>query len=134
MGLFSRRASGATLPADIVDRVTTYIRFETNPEGSDVDQSTINESIYRPLRRFATRDPADFIEQLADAVLPVGGHAVRGGERLVADLIGGNCKDPNYYAMLDAALNWLRHCGATPAQLTGYEWGYWCYTYGADAW
>lgn len=134
MGIFGRRRDDAGLPRDIVSRVLAYGRFQADPQNASMSGSDINKLIYEPLYPLASRDPAAFTRDLAAALLPAGGEAARGGERLVADLISGDFKDPNYDAMMDAALRWLRGTGVSSARLTGYEWGYWCQNYGADQW
>jgi hypothetical protein len=134
MGLFTRHPKGPVLPADIVERVVTYIEYEIDPQGSGIGSSDINRLIYQPLYRLAERDPAGFCEQLAAAVLPIGGMAAWGGERVARDLIGDGVDDPHYHAVLDAALDWLRASGASSAHLTRYEWDRWHATHRDDPW
>jgi hypothetical protein len=110
------------------------MEFEADPQNSTIDPKLIDQLIHQPLYAFAASDPAGFTEQLAAAALPVGGIAVRGGERLVVDLISSDFDDPNYHAILDAALTWLHDSGASRAQLTGYESRRWNATHNPDVW
>ncbi|MGW5663494.1 hypothetical protein ACWEWG_25865 [Streptomyces sp. NPDC003758] len=87
MALFGRRQRSSVpsgLPADIVSRVTHYGRHEFDPQ--NYHGPDINATIYQSLYPLASADPAGFTERLSAAVLPVGGWAVYGGERLVPDL------------------------------------------------
>ncbi|OKJ95669.1 hypothetical protein [Amycolatopsis sp. CB00013] len=134
MGLFGKRRDDPGLPADIVERVLAYIRTETRSPNAPAsfDAAAL---IYLPLYPLAKADPAGFTARLAAAVLPAGGEAARGGARLVWDLIDGPDRtDPNYLAMLDAGLIWLRSTGVGMAYLTGFEVEHWHTTRGVGNW
>jgi hypothetical protein len=134
MGLFGKRRDDPGLPADIVQRVLAYIRTETRSPNAPTsfDAAAL---IYLPLYPLAKADPAGFTARLATAVLPAGGEAARGGARLVWDLVDGHDRtDPNYQAMLDAGLIWLRSTGVGMACLTGFEVEHWHATRGVGNW
>ncbi|WP_238009512.1 hypothetical protein KZZ52_27070 [Dactylosporangium sp. AC04546] len=103
-------SSEATLlPADIAQRMTMYGRYEFAPQQSPPDTaSRVNDLIYQPLYPVAAANPDAFVAALADAVLPVGGWAVYGGQRCVRDLITVRIRHPGYVAMVVAALRFLR--------------------------
>lgn len=116
MGFFKKRSM---LPPDIVERVIGYIRTETRSRQAPRDFDLV-ERVYS-LHPMASADPASFTRELALTLLPVGGEAARGGARLVWELVGVRGDDPNYLAMLDAGIGWLRETGAGAGDMFGYE-------------
>ncbi|GAB2794884.1 hypothetical protein [Amycolatopsis magusensis] len=132
MSLFKRRTASFGLPGDIVGRTVSYIRVETSspdaPTGFD-----LNSQIYS-MYSLAAADPARFIADLAAAVLPAGGEAARGGARLVWELVTSDYEsDPNFHAMVDAGLVWLRERGVGFEGMFGYEIARWQATRGGTA-
>jgi len=127
MPLFGKRTQNRSLlPSDIVQRMEYYGRFEFSPQESDPDAPRrINELIYQLLYPVASADPDRFIAELADAVLPVGGWAVYGGERCVRDLINAQTRHPGYVAMVDAAIKFLLSQGYGMMHVAPYERDVW---------
>jgi hypothetical protein len=120
------------LPADIVDRTLIYINHEADQQASSLDSTDILELIYRPLHPLAAQDGSGFTEELAEAVLPAGGLAARGGARLIWDLIGSDgFTDPHWERMVDAALDWMHQQRYSFAQLFRYEADRWMKTHGS---
>jgi hypothetical protein len=135
--LFGRRLAqrrsvptGDLLPRDIVARMGTFGRFEFDPQGSGIDSRTVWEDIIAPLALNAKDHPAEFLRQLAAAVLPVGGWAVYGGAHLVTELFSAEYRDHSYEAMMAAALDFLRSLGVPALATNGYEWSFWQRTKG----
>ena len=75
-----------------------------------------------------------FVSQLAEAVLPVGGWALYGGERCVRDLVGMQTRHPGFLAMIDAAMEFLRHTGYGLDRVAPYELGAWRELHPGEAW
>ncbi|OLF18023.1 hypothetical protein [Actinophytocola xanthii] len=105
------------LPSDIVQLLTTYIRVEMReieePPGYDPRR------VYN-LYGQATSNPHEFLKAVADAVLPAGGEAARGGARLVWELLSVDLfrVDHNAKAMLEEGVRWA--C-SNNRELVGYE-------------
>lgn len=136
MPLFKGKKGGrSVLPSDIVRRMELYGQFEFSPQDSAPDvPGKINNLIYQPLYSIATADPDRFISELAAAVLPVGGWAVYGGQRCVRDLIAGGSRHPDYFAMVDAAVAFLRSQGYGQMRLAPVELEAWHELHPGDAW
>jgi hypothetical protein len=123
--------SDRNLPSNIVSMMEQFGRFEFDPMGTGIiDAGSVWGSLIAPLMPYAQSDTTGFLRALADAVLPAGGWAVYGGERLVKEVLSGDLDDPSYAAMLTAALNFLRECGVPNTRLNGYEWSFWQRTKG----
>jgi hypothetical protein len=100
------------LPPDIVQRMEFYGRREFAPQESSPDAaSRVNELVYQRLYPVASAAPDAFIAALAVAVLPASGWAIYGGQRCVRDLLDARVKHPDYVAMVDAAMQFLRSQG-----------------------
>lgn len=127
MPLFGKRIQNQSLfPSDIVRKMEYYGRCEFSPQESEPDApQRINELIYQPLYPVALADPDKFIAELTDAVLPVGGWAVYGGERCVRDLINAQTRHPGFVAMVDAAIRFLLKQGYGMMHVAPYERDVW---------
>lgn len=129
--MFGRRKSNTgssnvdSLPPDIVSRMTDFGEYEFSPQTSRQDPSYIWSGIVAPLVPLAQQDPAGFLRDLADAVLPAGGWAVFGGARLVKEVLDGGSDDPSYAAMMSASLDFLRANGISMMHINGYERSFW---------
>ena len=136
MPLFgSRSRDRSVLPGDIVQRMEYYGRCEFSPQSSGPEVANkINELIYQPLYPVACADPDTFITRLADAVLPVGGWAVYGGERCVRDLINTQTRHPGFVAMIDAAMAFLRSQGHGMQHVAPYEREVWQELHPGEYW
>jgi hypothetical protein len=75
-----------------------------------------------------------YIATLAAVVLPVGEWAVYGGARSVWDLLGPDNTHPDYYAMLDASIDFIRTLGIPFAAVRGYEQMRWSETHSPGEW
>jgi len=136
MPLFGKRTQNRSLlPSDIVQRMEYYGRCEFSPQQSEPDAPRrLNELIYQPLYPVASADPDRFITELADAVLPIGGWAVYGGERCVRDLINTRTRHPGFVAMVDAAMYFLRSQGYGMMYVAPYERDVWCELHPGEQW
>jgi hypothetical protein len=136
MPLFGKRIQNRSLlPSDIVQRMEYYGRFEFSPQQSEPDAPhRIAELIYQQLYPIASADPDRFIAELADAVLPVGGWAVYGGERCVRDLINAQTRHPGFVAMIDAAMEFLRSQGYGVMHVAPFEREVWCELHPGGRW
>jgi hypothetical protein len=105
-------------------------RYEFDSSRSPDPVLNVWTDIVSPLLADAQRDPHGFLAALADRVVPAGGWAVYGGERLVKELLSGDFDDPSYHRMMDGALDFLRSQGIPPMRLNGHEWGRWTSTRG----
>lgn len=121
----------APIPAGTVEQMILFGRFSFDPTGSDVDAGELWSRIAAPRHPVAVADPERFCRDLADQVLPVGGWAVYGAQRLVVELLGGEYGGDDYLRMQDAALAWLHGQGVGAAHLTGWESARWAATHGA---
>ncbi len=123
--------SGGGLPVNIVDMMDQFGRFEFDPLGQGVVAAgDVWPRLVSPLMPLAQADQARFLRHLAAALLPAGGWAVYGGERLVKELFRGDLDDPSYHAMMSAALAFLRSQGVPLMRLNGYEKSFWHSTQG----
>jgi len=101
-------------------------RFEFDPRRpGNIGPDEVYSTIIGPLYQLSRSDGAGFLADLAAAVVPVGGWAVYGGERLVKELFSGDLQDPSYDAMMGAALDFLRSLGIPNVRLNGYESSFW---------
>jgi hypothetical protein len=130
-----RPAEVRRLPADIVSRMRTFGRFDFDTLNYQGDAGKIWEGIVAPLVPVAQADPAGFLRDLADAVVPAGDWAVYGGAHLVKEVLSGDQEDPSYDRMMAASLDFLRGRGVPRSRLNGYEWRFWQKTRGrTEAW
>jgi hypothetical protein len=136
MPLFGQKSGNrSVVPADIARRMDYYGRCEFSPQQSGADSAAkINELVYQPLYPVASADPDTFISQLASAVLPVGGWAVYGGERCVRDLINAQTRHPDFVAMIDAAMAFLRSQGYGLEHVAPYELEVWRQLHPDERW
>jgi hypothetical protein len=119
----SSRQSSSLLPTDIVPMMEMFGRFEWDPGSGDAAEAgAITVSLWQLGQ---ATSPDVFLAELANAVLPAGGWAAYGGERLVKEIYSGDLRDPSYDAMMGAALDFLRRSGASFARLNTYERNYW---------
>lgn len=132
--MFGRKRSGPSLRPSIAQDLVVYGQFEFDPTNSNTDSSWIYDNLYQPYLDWAKNDPDEFTTQLAAAVLPVGGWAVYGGQRLVVDLITSRYDGTGYRSMQDAALDWLHEQGVSSGQLSGHEFERWLNTRGSGTW
>ncbi len=109
-------------------------RFEIDPQGSGVDAGDIYSICLAPLRAYAESNPEGFMNDLRITLLPKGGRAVYGGACCIVELLGYSLQDPNYLALLDAAIDVKREMGLSSGHLKGYEWSRWLETHGPDSW
>lgn len=122
------------VPPGLIARMEHFGRYSFDPHDSDADPTAIWSEIAAPQYDAAVAGPARFCADLAAAVLPVGGWAVYGAQRLAAELLGGDCREPEYLRMQDAALAWLHGSGVGPQHLNGYEHARWAAVHGSGSW
>jgi hypothetical protein len=122
------------VPSGLVAQMEHFGRYSFAPHDSDADPTAIWSEIAAPRYEAAASDPARFCADLAAAVLPTGGWAVYGAQRLVAELLGGDCREPDHLRMQDAALEWLHGSGVGPQHLNGYEQRRWAAVHGSRSW
>ena len=140
MGIFRRRqkqhSNEHALPSDIIRMMERFGRFEFDPQESSEDDARDIGSLEPELYPFASADPDGFLVALAEAVLPVGGWAAYGAERIIRSLLGPSVSQhPSYNAIMSASLAFLRTNGVPPMRLNDYEWGYWSANGGTiDTW
>lgn len=136
MGFFSRHQNQPELPSDIISMMERFGRFEFDPQGSSEDEARAMGSIEPKLFPFASTDPEGFLVALAEAVLPVGGWAAYGAERIIWSLLGQSFSQrPLYKAIMSSSLEFLRTNGVPPMRLNDYEWNHWLDSGGTiDTW
>lgn len=142
MGFFSRSRSGGgggskvRLPAGFAQTLEQYGRWEFDPQGSGLQPPRINgEPIEVALYMLAQPDHDAFISAVAAVALPAGGWAVYGGTRAVWNSVGTDVQHPDYLAMLDASIEFIRRQGYGQMHLAGYEMDRWAATRGqTEAW
>lgn len=125
MTLFPREPRWARLPADVVERMERFGRFEHDPVGSDIDAARVWEELQQPFLEFAQTDPVRFARALADAVLPAGGFALFGAARTVWNLVGSDHSSPAYDTVRMAALEFFQANGVPSNRLSGDDWRFW---------
>ena len=126
MGLFKKADSTVgRLPANVVDMMVEFGRFEYDPQGSDVDGERVWSELQSPLLAFAQSDPAGFVDALAQATIPAGEWAIYGASRTVQNLLDPDFDSPAHDAIREASLQFLRKNGVPNSRLNGYEWRYW---------
>jgi hypothetical protein len=113
------------LPGDIVQKMELYGHYEFDHRSVDGSVAAMVSQMLPALYPKATANPDSFISELAAAVLPHGGWAVYGGERLVRDLLGTDSRHPDFLRMLDAAIAFLRNQGYGPGHVAPYEMDIW---------
>jgi hypothetical protein len=131
--MFRRRSTGTRggLPRDIVDKMVAFGQNDFDHRHEPHPTLDAWNDVLRPLLPIATSDTPKFLALLAAEVLPAGGWAAFGGERLVKELLSGGLDDPSYLRMMDTALDFLRSLGVPASHLNGYEWTRWQTTRGA---
>ena len=133
--LSRRRPEPSILPADIVQRIESYGRYQFSVSlGRPLADFQGYELIYQPLYPIAQADPDAFTSALAEAVLPVGGWAVYGGERCIQDLISANYQHPRFAAMIDAAMEFFRRQGYGTEFVAPYELAVWAELHPGTRW
>jgi hypothetical protein len=126
MPLFrSQKQPAPLLPSDISQKMVLYGRYEFSPQQADQSVVRMVSQLLPELYPKAAADPDNFISELAAAVLPHGGWAVYGGERLVRDLIGTESRHPGFLQMIDVAMRFLRSLGYGPQYMAPYEMAIW---------
>lgn len=130
MGIFGRRAAGRKLPADIVARMALFGRYEFDPSTADLRGYDVWSDLQSPLLEYAQADPAGFAQDLAAAVLPVGGWPLYGASRTIWNLLGNDFEHPKFHEVRAASLEFFRANGVPPKQVTGGDWDFWMRTRG----
>jgi hypothetical protein len=113
-----RVAARWTVPRDVVATMELFGRAEFDAAGLADRRVNLWTDLVGPLLPHARQRPAEFLRQLADAVVPAGGWAVYGGQRWVTELLPDDLDDLSQHRMLDAALDFLRGLGVPPARLS----------------
>ncbi len=114
------------LPANIAQLAEDFGRYEYDQAASGVDGTSVWADFVAPLYPLAQAEPTAFLQQLADAALPVGGWSVYGASHLDWEFFSGaNPNDPSHRALLTASLTFLRESGVPLSRLTGYEGSFW---------
>lgn len=125
------------LPPNIVPLLEQYGRsLGPNPTGSDAQFATrVYDLIYAPLHPLAQADPQRFYDEVAAAVLPVGGWAAYGGALLGWDLTSYNevGNIPSYIELHRARLDFMRSMGLSTAHLNSYDMSRWSTDHGSLA-
>ena len=122
----TRTPSGAhRLPADILDRLSTYGRYEVDPASVAIDEPTVWGSLLAPVLEYSKSDPSGFARDVRRVAIPAGGWAVYGASRCLWQLLVNRDSYADYLAVLDAGLDFLRSQGGTPAQFRPYESARW---------
>jgi hypothetical protein len=122
------------LPSDIIRKMELYGKFEFDSRLVDGAVAAMVGQMLPELYPKATANPDSFISELATAVLPRGGWAVYGGERLVRDLIGSDSRHPDFLKMLDAAILFLRSKDYGPGHIAPYEMDIWRELHPEETW
>jgi hypothetical protein len=122
------------LPADLVERLEPFGRFEYDPQGSGVDAVGHPNADYE-LLQVAKRDPGGFLAALAAATIPIGGWTVYGAMRLTwhFDLLTADGSGPDADQIGLEALLFLRDRGDAWDRLSLDEKALWNRTAG-QAW
>lgn len=117
------------LPRNIVALADAFGRLSFDPQRTYVARNLGDvdpwHNILVPLSRIAQANPAEFTRTLAQKVVPVGGWAVRGGAKIVAELLDPQSTHPAFRAMQSAGLNFLRQHNVPNNRLNSYEWEFW---------
>jgi hypothetical protein len=100
-------------------------RFEFDPPGSGIDGSRVWNDLQSPLLPFAQSNPSGFVESLAKTTIPIGGWAVYGAARTVANLVDPEFESPAHDSLRNGSLQFLRDNGVPNNRLSAYEWQYW---------
>lgn len=122
---FFRRRPSRVLPANIVDLMERFGRFEIDPQSSTDDAHAVWSDTQAPLLEAASADAGRFIAELAEVCIPAGGWTSYGAERTVINLIGLDPPGPDWPRLLDASIEFLRANGVPPMRVAGYMWSYW---------
>jgi hypothetical protein len=130
----SQKKVTSLLPSDLVRKMELYGQFEFDYQSVDSAAATMVSQMLPELYPKATANPDSFISELAAAVLPRGGWAVYGGERLVRDLIGTDSRHPDFLKMLDAAMVFLRSNGYGTGHIAPYEMDIWRELHPGERW
>lgn len=121
MRLFGK-PSAPKLPLDLVSRMERFGKWEIDPVRSRDDGPAVFQETQQPLIELSRSDPAGFIRVLAGACLPVDGWAAYGAERTVVNLIGTDSTEPEWLALLDASIAFLRLNFVPPIRVAQYAW------------
>jgi hypothetical protein len=123
------------LPDGVIDKMALFGQFEFDSRAPAFRDLNVWVDIAAPFWEASQENAPEFLAELVRQVVPAGGWAVYGGERLVKELWPGGYEDPSYDLMMDAALDFLRSQGCPPMYLNSWEWQRWMSTRGqAEAW
>lgn len=113
------------LPDNVVPMMERFGRAEFDSNYDD-DPLSIWPECQVPLQEFARTDPAGFLQNLAEAVLPTGGWAAYGASHTVFNIVNPPDRaGAAFEAIMDAAIDFLRRNRVPPFRITGHERDYW---------
>jgi hypothetical protein len=122
MGLFSARRR-STFPADMIQRLETFGRFEFDARTSGIDSGNIFNDCVAPFFDAALQDPASFCTGLRTVINnDQGGFATFGAARLVWEILGeAALSTPAARPLIEAGLDFKLSRGLSTWHLTGHE-------------
>jgi hypothetical protein len=121
---------------DLASLAVRFGRHEFYGPDSPEDPVDVHRDVTAVLWPEAEADPAAFAHRLRLEVLPAGGWAPYGADRLLADLTPAATRhSPDGLAVLDASLAFMREHGVPPKLVRPYQWDRWVARGGTiDAW
>ncbi|MEW2521037.1 hypothetical protein [Actinacidiphila alni] len=122
-----RGGAGTGLPPQAARRLEILGRDRIAGKDSGVDGSLIFEVCLQPFMSSAPED-------IAQAVLPVGGWPVYGASRMLQDLRSHDDSSAAYLRVLDAGLDFLHTSGVGAEHLNGWDQHRWNETRGPGTW
>ncbi|MBK6870821.1 MAG: hypothetical protein IPJ14_09690 [Kineosporiaceae bacterium] len=143
MGLFGgnrkrdNRDDGGRAGGGLAALAARFGRHEFYGQASTEDPVQIQRETLIPLYPEAARDPNAFLERLRREVLPAGGWALYGADRLMWELITDKTARQSEAGLeiMDASLSFLRENGVPPQRVRPYQWEHWIGTGGTiDTW
>jgi hypothetical protein len=135
VGFFSKSKrqseSSVRLPPGFAQILEQYGRWEFDPQGSGVAAPRIGDDpLEVALYLLAQPDHDAFIRAVAAVAIPTGGWALYGGTRAVWNSVGTDVQHPDYLAMLDGSIEFIRRQGYGMMHLAGFEIERWNQTRG----
>ena len=117
------RAKASRFPADMLQRLDRFGRYELDPQDSGVDSSDIWTGTVAPFWPQVRADRDGFLNDLTALVADdSGGFATYGAARLVWELCGEDAvTTPAAWPLVEAGIAFKRDRGLPTAALTGYE-------------
>lgn len=125
---------GCALPPDTGARMTALGGYELDPVGSGENGQSIQLMCVSPYGNIARNDPAGFLRQLRETVANADGLARYGAACCAAEHLGSRNRNPDFLALLDAAIAYKRALGLSSDQLKAHEWDRWVAVHGPRTW